>query len=262
MQLVNNVCPDPQGLFEPIVCMQGYFCPRGYHCPQGSYKPKKGSVLSICQAGSMREISLAGLLPLAAIYLFCIALITGLKKMKSGKRRKNSASFTELGAGDAGGFADMSELPNGTNLSASAEMAEGEQPGSQTCEFFRLIMEGRNTDKLGIAFQFHDLNYTLSDVSRSILRGIFGQIGKGCMFRIMGPSGAGMTFQIQATNNNHSLSQISRFAGRKNQAKLWVRHGERSRRRHPRVSQFLGVGDHLLFFLSFYVTCLSDAQCR
>jgi ABC-type multidrug transport system ATPase subunit len=62
---------------------------------------------------------------------------------------------------------------------------------SQTCEIFTSLVAGKQKKDLGLAFQFRDLDYNVSHVSRSILRGISGHIRRGSMFGIMGPSGAG-----------------------------------------------------------------------
>lgn len=79
-------CKERQGLFEPLICPAGKYCPvpnisvplqcpEGYYCLAGTQSPTACSSLSICPAGSDRELYLGSLI---LVVIFIAVLVAAV----------------------------------------------------------------------------------------------------------------------------------------------------------------------------------------
>ncbi|OGM49784.1 ABC transporter, partial [Aspergillus bombycis] len=185
-QPYDNICAQPQGTFEPIVCPAGFYCPpngqekircpSGFYCPLGSFYAKRCRALSVCHERSEREVSLIGIACLIAIYMLLLLLVIA-RKLKAGVAWKKLAAR----------WATITREGNSHN--AAIEEVEN-------CSIFDGLIKDRGMADVGIELDMHQLEVTLQHTGRPILDGISGNIKKGCVFGIMGLSGAGKTTLI------------------------------------------------------------------
>jgi len=105
-RLSGQACPQ-QGIFEPVVCPQGFYCPKeggkiicpeGSFCPIGSFEAKKCGPGSNCKEGSIRDMSFLGLgiLIIVDILLITATIIDKIRdryKTKRPKARKDKKGF-------------------------------------------------------------------------------------------------------------------------------------------------------------------------
>lgn len=199
---VDNICPTPQGRYEPIVCFPGHYCPpggreqirceQGYYCPQGTYQPIKCKALSICLEGSERELSLVGIVSLAVIYLLWLLSFKFSKRWETiqawvtleryTRRKRTRRPDTEM----------VQLASSTTDVSKSGQRAVAENPmGVNSPTIFESLIKDRNIHELGLEFSLREIQCNLGDKLHPILQGISGNIMKGRLFGILGPSGAG-----------------------------------------------------------------------
>lgn len=140
----------------------------------------------------MREISLIGIVSLAAIYLLCV--ISALASTKWKSNRASERIGARLARKKAKKTPDIEKVTGNESKEKEPPMRGDDitdHQGSQLRSLFEPLVKDRKMDELGLEFDFHEPQYTLGDVSRPILQGISGRIRKGRVFGIMGPSGAG-----------------------------------------------------------------------
>lgn len=199
LRAMDNVCPEPQGYYEPVVCPIGFYCPsggkeqiqcpKGSFCPQGAYIPNSCGVLSICPPESARELTLVGLFCLGLLYLVWVLFVV----VSRGKLSKYWGNLkTEISFKGWKKYDEKSKpIHIGNMLSVEDGATDLSIFNSRACNSIDSLIRSRNSEDLGLQFDFYQLDYTLTGFSRSILRNISGRIGRGRFFGIMGPSGAG-----------------------------------------------------------------------
>ncbi|KAJ3117487.1 hypothetical protein HDU96_006581 [Phlyctochytrium bullatum] len=110
----GSPCPA-QGLFEPVICKQGYYCPdqlqqikcpAGHFCPSGSLAPKPCSWMSRCPPGSISQLQYGPVVVAVVIDLIFIAFVliqrytAASRKKKELLRAKEAKEAKETKHGD------------------------------------------------------------------------------------------------------------------------------------------------------------------
>ena len=174
LQLAYNTCDEPQGIYEPIVCVAGYYCPLGgkeqivcpkdHYCPLGSVKPLKCSLLSVCPKGSVRELHTVGFLccGLLDIFLFCLWLWPFIRKRLSPKRAKEETL-------------EMQPIPS----------QEKNMHGLSS------IFLNEVSDVVGLGIKFNSIGYRIKSSGKHIISEISGSAHDASLLGVMGPSGSG-----------------------------------------------------------------------
>ncbi|KAI1001423.1 hypothetical protein K3495_g6776 [Podosphaera aphanis] len=228
----NNVCYQPQGTTEPIICAPGYFCsdggksinkcPSGYHCPLGSYKPIKCGILSICPAGSSKELLADGLLIIFIIDLFLLFLM--FKPSKLLARMVQNASQTKLYRKHISRIRMASidtEQAGGSRSSSINEDEEFMTDKSSLSRYLASVKRCVESNEVGMSFGFKNISRVL-DNGIEIIASQSGFIEKGTLWGVMGGSGAGKTSFVNlimgktrpssgTTYVNEAPCNISRF---------------------------------------------------
>ncbi|KAE8157559.1 P-loop containing nucleoside triphosphate hydrolase protein [Aspergillus tamarii] len=192
-----NSCPQPQGVDEPIVCPPGSFCPsgsqihpcpRGHYCPIGSVNPTPCMALSICPAGSEKEVQLLGLLCLllvdaALIIAYCWRHMKSLRALSCTMRWKKPLE-------DTGVPLQPHTAASDTYSPTKTCWLTGLQPrGVEEC---RSPLPGN-----GIFIKFEGICLCLRQKDRPILTGISGEAHRGSLLGILGPSGSGKSSLVK-----------------------------------------------------------------
>ncbi|KFX89133.1 hypothetical protein O988_08749 [Pseudogymnoascus sp. VKM F-3808] len=197
LQLAYNICDEPQGIYEPIVCVAGYYCPPGgkeqiicpkdHYCPLGSVKPLKCSLLSVCPKGSVRELHTAGFLccGLFDLFLLCLWLWPFIRKRLSVKSQ------------------------NGETLEMQPIPSEDKKTHGLSSIF---LNEG--SDIVGLGIKFNSIGYRIKS-GKSIISEISGSAHDASLLGIMGPSGSGkstlvniLSGKLHATAGSISLQGV------------------------------------------------------
>ncbi|KAL5451596.1 hypothetical protein PMIN07_005463 [Paraphaeosphaeria minitans] len=178
LQMAENTCDQPQGLYEPIVCTKGYYCPRPgdqrylcpdkHYCPLGTESPVKCGPLSVCPSGSSREFHLDGfvvamILDIVLLIIVFVPLRLGVSNLDFKKYRKDSQSSSEE-------VLEVAERP--TLLSIPGE---------------------HETNYPSISITYEEITFELSELNRPVVSSVSGSIQRGILCGILGPSGAGKT---------------------------------------------------------------------
>lgn len=187
LQLHNNICPEAQGLYEPVVCPAGsycpaggkeqYVCPSGSFCPLGSYEPWRCDALAYCPAGSIRQFRLLGLLIAVlldialALYIFRAPIIRAIRKYGESRHSEVLSDQSSLES------QDLKKVQDWSNEDLSA--------------FVQSVKRCVGTSELGLSFKFQDVSLVLPDSRKVLLNDINCTIGAGQLWGIMGASGAG-----------------------------------------------------------------------
>ncbi|KAI8621820.1 hypothetical protein BC830DRAFT_1250379 [Chytriomyces sp. MP71] len=92
----------PQGLFEPMLCWEGFYCPdprtflscpEGYYCLTGASKPVKCRSFSSCPEGSTGETSYGLILLFLALDAIVLCIVLGIKIRDQAKANLPAFSF-------------------------------------------------------------------------------------------------------------------------------------------------------------------------
>ena len=107
-RLARSIC-EPQGIYEPTVCEEGYYCPpggkekiscpSGSYCPRGSYAPIDCGAASICPAGSAKRVDMIGVAMVIVLDAILISATIGLAYWKR-RREGRASSARSLGRND------------------------------------------------------------------------------------------------------------------------------------------------------------------
>lgn len=190
----GNVCPQIQSIFEPQLCLAGYYCPNatqqlecpsGYFCPGGVATPIKCPGAAICPAGSKTPRDLGPLVALILVYI-AVAVIRALY-LRVWRLRGHVPGEVQLGRSQA--FSATSAQTAG---SVDASRAMDTKP---LAEHFRTVS---GPDSMSINIAFNQLRVTLPPLpgqrqGKVLLEGVSGELRPGTVTAIMGPSGAGKT---------------------------------------------------------------------
>ncbi|KAJ3199805.1 hypothetical protein HDU67_002545, partial [Dinochytrium kinnereticum] len=205
----------PQGRYEPIPCMTGFYCPNpstaipcptGYFCPRGSVAPRKCQILSSCPSGSSIEAHYGILLLVIAIDII-LALLILVKRIQELKQSKQPVTalfppfitnrLTKSRQTKAGEKTSPIDNETGGDKPQRIEIIElnGPSERDKMNEKVQKLVEGFRAaigDDLRMNFSFKDLSLRLPS-GVTVLKGVTGEIRAGRMTAIMGPSGAGKT---------------------------------------------------------------------
>ncbi|KAJ3322310.1 hypothetical protein HDV06_003204 [Boothiomyces sp. JEL0866] len=173
LRLQGLSCTDgyrgAQGLFEPTICTSGsycptpneiYPCPAKHYCPTGTFQPRECDFFSICPQGTIRQLSLNGIIACLLLDLLLIGLIIRQRSIE--KKRTFIDSF-------------------------KTTTREKQKVNLKLADTFKKSMNGK---LFQMHFKFQNLGYDLPD-GRRLLQNVSGKIEGGKMTAIMGPSGAG-----------------------------------------------------------------------
>ena len=119
MRANKDTC-NPQGVFEPKICNNGFYCPsggkkqipcpKGTFCPNGSFQPFNCSKGALCPEKSERQLVVAPLFVMIIIDVALLALVGvgfGISKWRKSRPKK----YTTLDAGDGPGEDNIELLP-------------------------------------------------------------------------------------------------------------------------------------------------------
>ncbi|KAJ3095667.1 hypothetical protein HDU97_006616 [Phlyctochytrium planicorne] len=221
----------PQGLFEPVPCLAGYYCPdpqtilpcpEGYQCTTGTHTPVKCQFMSRCPSGTIIETHFGFFFFVIVIDVLLFALIIGrrvfeLKRARLPltallpasiqklvlKRSSSSKPSAEIQLTDMENSGGNIDIQDADDLDSKKAIAAGKKSGefvagaNNAAEAERL---GNLVDVFKMAFDGHEnlkMEFKFEDLGlklpngKSILQGVTGEIKSGRMTAIMGPSGAG-----------------------------------------------------------------------
>ncbi|KAK4237658.1 hypothetical protein C8A03DRAFT_15822 [Achaetomium macrosporum] len=225
LQTVNNICPTPQGVYEPFVCPPGSFCapggqqlapcPPGHFCPLGTAKPYACGATSICPAGSAREFVMDGFIFILVVDILLLGLFLEpvLRRAARGWARLLSAvSGKKLGSRDVEVGSERGDDGGGSGVSDAERSLR---------RFVASVGKCVGSGETGLAFGWEGLSLVLP-TGKTILAAQSGFVGKGRMWAIMGGSGAGKSSFVNVLMGktahttgtiyvNGEASQISRF---------------------------------------------------
>jgi ABC-type multidrug transport system fused ATPase/permease subunit len=194
LEALWNTCQYPQGLYEPIICLPGYYCPpggleryicpNGYYCPLGSFEPIKCDTISSCPIGSSRQFSILGILILIIIdTVIFIALVS-----QSLWKRKRLIL----------GFKAQRNLE--VNIEVQISMENEEEMGDTNeslmdshsmQKFINSLKYRMGTSVLGFEITFEGLGLVLPNGGKTILENVSGTISPKSLLAVMGASGSG-----------------------------------------------------------------------
>lgn len=182
LQLQNNVCPEPQGIYEPVVCKAGHYCPpggkeqilcpEGHYCPLGATKPLKCLPLSICPPKSGRELPLIGILLCGLLD----ALLIGMSLWPIVKRYLPARMIGR-------------KLEGQNEICLESQLASSDEKRVSQPESSSIIMYDRAD--AGLAIGFRDVTLVHPTSGRKILDAVSGIAPQGCLLGILGHSGSG-----------------------------------------------------------------------
>ncbi|KAI9335097.1 hypothetical protein BDR26DRAFT_805095 [Obelidium mucronatum] len=204
-------CKYPQGVFEPMVCPQGFYCPnyktvvpcpQGHYCLSGQTTPTPCEFLSVCNVGTViqQHYGLLLLVAMGDVFLFVVYILLRLRE----HRLTRTGTFTFI--------------PRSSKLKdddSKKPMARGSKKDLDATEIDANIValtagfhKGLDDhDDLKMNYEFDGLSLTLPD-GKMVLQGVSGSIHAGRMTAIMGPSGAGKT-----TFMNVLMGKVARTSG-------------------------------------------------
>ncbi|KAF2013083.1 hypothetical protein BU24DRAFT_264171 [Aaosphaeria arxii CBS 175.79] len=215
--MIKNICPEPQGLYEPHICAPGYYCPlggrqklqcpKGHFCPTGSERPRLCSGIHICPAGSSKQMPITGLTIVVLIDVLILLFIlfpwlpTRVKRhMKLPLHVKDAIICTPL-----------SRKRSSQRNSEILETYDGLQ------KFVESSKRGIGTDAARIQIEFEKLGFTLKGkqgMVNEVLKDVTGSASPGSLLAVMGASGAGKsTFVKVLTGKARATSGITSING-------------------------------------------------
>ena len=93
-RLASGFCAEPQGVFDPVLCQEGFVCPNGLqrfdcpagaYCPRGAQQPIKCNSLMYCPLGSAAPLDFSGVIVTMLLELISLALIVTCLKSHQGQ---------------------------------------------------------------------------------------------------------------------------------------------------------------------------------
>ncbi|KAH8702827.1 hypothetical protein GQ44DRAFT_631213 [Phaeosphaeriaceae sp. PMI808] len=179
LQAVENTCDSPQGKYEPIVCTKGYYCPspgsnkypcpEKHYCPPGTETPFKCGRVSICLSGSSRQFNLEG---------FVVALILDILLM-----------VFIFAPGKLGFF----QIKGKNHYKDDHFSDEDCVPVGDTPIFLPTDRYNNEPKHAGICVSYTGVSFEINQPSRFLISSVTGNLQKGTLCGILGPSGAGKT---------------------------------------------------------------------
>ncbi|KAF2470518.1 uncharacterized protein BDR25DRAFT_262454 [Lindgomyces ingoldianus] len=200
----QNNCPEPQGIYEPIVCPKGSYCPaggkvvipcsKGHYCPLGTETPFRCGRLSICPPRSSRELALDGflvalifdLLILALVFVPTSKLFVRVIPRKAHKGLKSDESTCESQLKTIEG--DIAGNPDNDPANPDSDGAES---AADLQDFVSTVAEYNDGGENGLSIGFNAIGFTVEKHSKRLISAISGKFEKGTLCGILGPSGAG-----------------------------------------------------------------------
>ncbi|RKF62897.1 ABC transporter G family member 24 [Erysiphe neolycopersici] len=204
LQNLDNICLEPQGLYEPVICAPGYYCslggknvlpcPAGHFCPLGSFEPIKCGRTSICPEGSKKELVMDGLIVSLAIDILILILLNKplqiwLQKFWNYIREGIRSFMTSLKMMSEKYKSDEEKAYESQMSFVDDEYKSNEDNLSQ---FMASIKKIVGMNDVGISIGFRDISYTIGN-GKTIVAPQTGHIEKGSVWAVMGASGAGKT---------------------------------------------------------------------
>ena len=199
-------------------------CPDGYFCPYGTYQPQKCSPGANCPTGSYYNMSF---LPLGLLIVLDIAIAVTLliwklrqylnKRRMSNERpkglmrragtliemtRRNNQAYQSLDDEDHPPMAEAritSLQRSNTGFMAVMEpdfiyeehFTKEDNPTSELQIFVQSLSRCMDTTKIGLSFEFENLEFKPRKADKPILSEVNGRIPRGAFCAVMGGSGAG-----------------------------------------------------------------------
>ena len=194
LQPKTNVCDEPQGVYEPIVCRIGHYCPKGgkqqlvcpqgYYCPRGSFEPLACKTLSRCPEGSGFEMPLFGFLVCGLLDFALIMLVVFGRFIDQRNREKNKLAIESQEG-------RLEIQPEGENYTRG--------------DWLELMFPQDSSD-VGMELEFRDISVRKPKSSDFILTGINGKAEAKSLTGIMGQSGSGKS---EASPKHHVNTKLT-----------------------------------------------------
>ncbi|POS87517.1 hypothetical protein EPUL_001409 [Erysiphe pulchra] len=204
LQSIENICLEPQGRYEPIICAPGYYCspggksitqcPAGHFCPLGSFEPIRCGRTSICPKGAKKELVMDGLIVSLTIDIIILILLSKplqiwLQKFWSYIREVIRSSMMNLNMISEKSSSDVEEVCESQKSFVDDDYKSNKD---DLLLFVDSIKKFMGMNEVGISIGFKDISYTLKD-GKTIVAPQTGHIEKGSVWAVMGASGAGKT---------------------------------------------------------------------
>ncbi|KAI6245928.1 Broad substrate specificity ATP-binding cassette transporter ABCG2 [Erysiphe necator] len=221
LQNVDNICLEPQGLYEPVICAPGYYCslggksvtecPKDHFCPLGSFEPIPCGRYSICPKGAKKELVMDGFIVAITIDLFiivllCKPLLASIQKSWGFISQVVRSLMMRLEVISEKSRFDTEEARE-PQLSFTAD--EYTNNKDSVSLFVASIKNFVGMNDVGISIGFRDISYTLES-GKTIVAPQTGHIEKGSIWAVMGASGAGKTsfFNLIMGKLSHTGGEI------------------------------------------------------
>ncbi|ORY40654.1 hypothetical protein BCR33DRAFT_719203 [Rhizoclosmatium globosum] len=166
----------PQGLYEPMLCWNGFYCPDPHTmipCPEGSFcvsgttTPSKCRIFGSCPTGSTSEVNASLVLLVALIDTLLLVLLAA---------RYAGFSFPSIAF-----LKRISPSPSSTSFASS--------PTSSSVVLVDAFKESNKGNRIHL--EFDNLQFKLKE--KELVKGVSGMLKPGRMVAVIGPSGAGKT---------------------------------------------------------------------
>lgn len=197
LQTLRNTCGEPQGIYEPIVCMPGYYCPQGgqqqqqcptnHYCPLGAFEPIGCDLISPCPAGSARQYPLNGLVALVIIDLVLLIIIGWPFLLSNWQSCRSSKPHPPLEDPESN---SEKRLQN-HGLNDKDPLTSTDTNALNLQRFVKSLSKCIGVEDIGLEIGFDRLTLQLKKDKKMILNEVSGTIEKGSLLAVMGASGAG-----------------------------------------------------------------------
>ncbi|KAG6017517.1 hypothetical protein E4U43_000994 [Claviceps pusilla] len=241
LQSVQNICPEPQGNYEPLICPPGKYCraggremqtcPRGYFCPLGTAEPFRCGKMSVCPAGARKEFVMDGFIVLIVVDLTVLffllkpgrRMVRLLRQRVFGlveRRKERSLLGVEVelerqtepamditAAATATTPACLPREPHPWHRGEDTRDDHHHSTGTKE-NLNKLVASVKRcveSNEVGMSFAFNGISLTLDD-GKEILAPQFGHFDKGTLWGVMGPSGAGKSTFVNAVMGKTAIT--------------------------------------------------------
>ncbi|CAD6506021.1 BgTH12-06953 [Blumeria graminis f. sp. triticale] len=201
LQSVDNVCYEPQGDHEPIICAPGYYCspggktvekcPKGHFCSLGAVEPTPCGPASICPSGAWKELVMDGFI--AVIVIDFVLLVLMIKPVMALAATLFRVLMGGSPASRASSTLTVSDIEEDAGRPAST--INDDEYISEKDRFSRFAASVKRcvgSADVGMSFSFKNVSRTLES-GKEIVAPQTGHIEKGTLWGVMGASGAGKT---------------------------------------------------------------------
>jgi hypothetical protein len=205
LQSVNNICAEPQGTYEPLICPPGSYCsdggrsiapcPKGHFCPLGTAEPFRCARTSICPPGAKKEFYMDGFI--VALVIDLILLVFFLNPARKLRRLAQMPMLRHVSKRIGSKEMD-DEMGSTPPLTTETQVQVEEEAGNENQftdnvslqKFIASVKRAVGSDDVGMSVGFNGMSLTLKS-GKQILAPQYGEFKKGSLWGVMGPSGAG-----------------------------------------------------------------------